>query len=317
MRITRGLHNLRPASEATVATIGNFDGMHLGHRAVLEHVASEGRRRGLPVVVMLFEPQPLEFFQPETAPERLTRLKEKLVRLAEMPVDRVVVIRFDRAFAAIEPEHFVREVLVRRLRVAHLVVGDDFRFGHQRRGDFAMLERMGRELGYSVSHMPTFRIDGRRVSSTLIRAALKSGDLDLAERLLGRPYSILGRVVGGNRLGRELGFPTANLHLLRKNTPVEGVYAVTVAGLAEREWPGVANVGTRPTLGGSSRALLEVHLFDFDREIYGHELEVRFRFKLREERCFASLDELRAQIERDAVAARAWLEGLRQVAQSA
>lgn len=307
MRVIRGLRHLSPSTQGCVATIGNFDGVHLGHRAIIENLAATGRALNLPVTVLVFEPQPREFFSPQSAPERLSRLKEKLLQLRELPVDTVVIVPFNGAFAALEPDEFVRRVLVGGLAVKHLLVGDDFRYGRRRAGDFAALERAGAVYGFTVARLAPFLIDGQRVSSTRVRDALKANDLALAERLLGRPYAAVGRVVGGDRRGRRMGFPTANLELHRNNAALSGVYAVTVCGAADMEWPGVANVGVRPTVDGGTRALLEVHLFDFTGDLYGKQLEVRFRHWLRAEQRFASIDELVAQIARDAEAARALL----------
>jgi riboflavin kinase/FMN adenylyltransferase len=287
-----------------VATIGNFDGVHLGHRAVIETLAEAGRRFGLPTCVVLFEPQPREYFAPEDAPPRLMRLREKLIRLAELPVDWVLLLRFNRALADLPAEDFINAILIEKLGVKYLVVGDDFRFGRNRRGDFSMLREFGRRSGFEVADTPSVLMDGERVSSTLIREALAAGDLDRAARLLGRPYSVSGRIVHGAKRGRTLGFPTANVLMRRKNTPVQGVFAVTMAGIGEQPWPGVANVGIRPTLSGERTVLLETFLFDFSGDIYGRRVEVIFHRKLRDERRFAGLPELRAQIEQDVTAAR-------------
>lgn len=307
MRIVRGIANLPALPQGCVATIGTFDGVHLGHEALIRGLAEQGRRMGLPVVVALFEPQPREYFFPEQAPGRLCRLREKIQALAKLPVDLVLLLRFDRAMAEQAPEDFIQHTLIGGLRVKYLVVGDDFRFGRARRGDVAMLRQAGREAGFNVADTPTFAMDGRRVSSTWVREALEEGDCALAARLLGRPYAVYGRVVHGNKQGRILGFPTANLALRRKNVPVKGVFAVTMRGINGRVVAGVANVGVRPTLDGGSAVLLETHLFDFQQDIYGRLVEVRFHGKLRDERRFSSMEALRAQIQEDAVAARAFL----------
>jgi riboflavin kinase/FMN adenylyltransferase len=299
MRLIRGLGHLQTQQEGCVLTIGNFDGVHLGHRTVLEKLADQGRHMGLPVFVMVFEPQPLEFFLGDNAPSRLTRLREKALQMAKLPVDVLLVVRFDQKFADSDPEHFVREILVEKLRVQHLAVGDDFHFGKARRGNFALLQKMGTELGFSVANTSSFLVDGHRVSSTLIRDALGNGDLQLVELLLGRPYSVCGRVVHGEKRGRSLGFPTANIQMQRKNTPVEGVYAVLMTGIDGREIAGVANVGTRPTVGGGADVLLETYLLNFDQDIYGHYVEVHFKRKIRDEMRFHTLEDLRRQISRD------------------
>ncbi|HHQ41733.1 MAG TPA: bifunctional riboflavin kinase/FAD synthetase [Chromatiales bacterium] len=305
MELIRGLHNLRPRHRGCVATIGNFDGVHLGHQAVLGQLAEKAEQLGLPTTVVTFEPHPQEWFFPDRAPPRLTRLREKLTALRRYSVDRVLVLRFDARLAAMEAAAFVERILVDGLGVRHLVVGDDFRFGRNRAGDFAFLRAMGARHGFDVVAMHSFRIDGARVSSTRIREALAAGDMDTAEKLLGRPYRMCGRVAHGDRRGRDIGFPTANLHLHRRASPVLGVFAVEVFGVPGEPVPGVANVGVRPTVDGT-RALLEVHLLDFEGDLYGRYVQVDFLHKLRDERRFASFEALRAQIRRDVEAARAW-----------
>lgn len=299
MHLIRSLANLKPLEQGCVATVGNFDGVHRGHQFIIHNLASQGRRLGLPVIVVLFEPQPREYFQPELAPARLTRLREKVAHLAELPIDMILLLRFNRAFAEQEPEDFIQKTLVERLHVKYLVVGDDFRFGKGRRGDFAMLKKAGQTAGFEVENTCSFQIDNQRVSSTLIRCALESGNLEMAKQLLGRPYSICGRVVPGSKRGRLLGFPTANIKVDRKNAPINGVFAVMVSGIAQGELPGVANVGTRPTVEDGQRVLLEAHLFGFDQDIYGRYVEVHFHKKIRDEKKFASLEALRLQIQQD------------------
>jgi len=306
MQIIRGIHNLRPEHRGCVATIGNFDGVHLGHQAVLGQLAEKADELCLPLTVVTFEPQPQEYFRPEAAPPRLTRLREKVQALRRYAVDRMLVLRFDAAFAAREPRDFMERVLVGGLGVRYLVIGDDFRFGRRRAGDFDMLVAAGREHGFEVVNMHTFSLDAERVSSTRVRAALAAGDLNEAEKLLGRPYRMCGRVAHGDKLGRSIGFPTANIHLHRKATPLRGVFAVELYGVHGEPLPGVANLGTRPTAGGL-RTLLEVHLFDFDADIYGAHVHVEFLHRLRDERRFDSFDALRAQIAIDARQAREFL----------
>lgn len=307
MEFIRGWHNLKPQHRGCVATIGNFDGAHLGHQAVIGQLAEKGQELGLPTQVILFEPQPQEFFQPQAAIPRLTRLREKLQALRRYSVDRVLCLRFDAEFAALEPEQFIQRLLVDGLKVRYLVVGDDFRFGRQRRGDFTMLVAAGRKHGFQVVNMHTVTIDDERVSSTRIRAALATGNLALAEKLLGRPYRMCGRVAHGDKLGRTLGFPTANIHLHRKVTPIKGIFAVEVFGLNTEPLAGAANIGTRPTVGGT-RTLLEVHLLDFSDDIYGAYVHVNFLRKFRDEKRFNSLDELRHWIEKDVVDVRAFFQ---------
>ncbi|MBM4201355.1 MAG: riboflavin biosynthesis protein RibF, partial [Gammaproteobacteria bacterium] len=219
MRLINGLSPSRVLHDGSVVTIGNFDGVHVGHQRMIEALAAEGRIRGLPVVVIVFEPQPLEFFVPDQAPSRLTRLREKAMQFARLPVDVVQLLRFDRALAGLSPEVFIRRVLVEHLNVKLLVVGDDFRFGKGRSGDFGTLVAAGAELGFEVHDTASIRVDGDRVSSTLVRQLLADGDLDAAAKMLGRPYSICGRIVHGDQRGRTIGFPTANIGMARKNAP--------------------------------------------------------------------------------------------------
>lgn len=311
MRVIRGLHNLKPSDRGCVATIGNFDGVHLGHRAVFRRLLERGKDLGMPATVITFEPQAMEYFAPEAAPARLTRLREKLAALADCNVQRVVLLRFGHRLAHMEAREFVQRLLVDGLDVRHLLVGDDFRFGRGREGDFGLLAHMGREAGFAVEDLHTIRHGDERVSSTRIREALAQGDFDLARHMLGRAYRICGRVGHGDKRGRSIGYPTANLNLHRRVSPLRGVYAVMVGGIADYLWPGVANLGNRPTVDGGTRYLLEVHLFDFEGDLYRRHLEVEFRLKLRDERRFASFGELKAQIDRDTLAAREYLGAAR------
>ena len=304
MRLIRGLNHFEPFRQGCVLTIGNFDGLHLGHRQVLDRLAEHGRRLNLPVVAMIFEPQPLEYFLADHAPSRLTRLREKAIQFAKAPVDELLVLSFNRRLSDIDAESFIKDILVDKLNIKHLVIGDDFHFGKARRGNFALLQQRGERHGFTVEATPSFEVQGLRVSSTLIRDALGDGDLAQARLLLGRDYSVCGRVAQGDRLGRELGFPTANIQMLRKNTPLAGVFAVTMTGLGREPIAGVANLGTRPTIEGGAKAVLETHLFDFSADIYGSYVEVHFHAKLRDERRFESLDALKAQIAVDVSQAR-------------
>ena len=307
MRLIRGLSHLEPLESGCVLTIGNFDGLHLGHRAVIKKLAERGEALALPVVAMTFEPQPLEYFLGENAPSRLMRLREKVIRFSKLPVDDLLILRFNQHFANCDAEQFIEDVLVKKLNVKHLVVGDDFHFGKARRGNFAMLKDKGKIFGFDVEDTGSYQVSGLRVSSTLIRDALGDGDLALAEKLLGCCYSVCGRVAHGDKRGRTIGYPTANIQMFRKNTPVSGVFAVTMTGIDGCEFEGIANVGTRPTVDGSSKVILEVHLFEFDREIYGRYVEVHFKQKIRDEMRFQSLDELKAQIIKDVAEAKAAL----------
>lgn len=292
-----------PYFKGCVATIGNFDGVHRGHQALLERLIAQSRELKLPSLVLTFEPQPAEYFARGAPIARLTRFREKVHYLAQTGVDQVWVLRFDAAFSALTAEEFIEEILCKRLKIKHLVIGDDFRFGQGRKGNLKLLKNTGEQLGFSVETMPSVLVDGERVSSTRVRQALMVADQPLAEQLLGRPYCMLGRVVYGNQLGRVLGFPTANIYLHRHETAVKGIYAVRLHGIAQTGLPGVANVGTRPTIGGT-RILLEVHVFDFAETIYGQQVEVEFCKKLRDEERFDNLDLLRDQMVMDAEQAR-------------
>lgn len=305
MRFIRGLHNLPADGSSCVATIGNFDGVHLGHQAVIGQLAETAADMGLPTTLITFEPQPLEYFRPQQTPARLTRLREKLQALRRFSVDRVLCLPFNRKLAQMPAKDFIQAVLVDGLKVRYLVVGDDFRFGKDRHGDFAMLQQAGKQFGFQVVNMHTFAIDEQRVSSSRIRDALSAGDLAEAERLLGRPYRMSGRVAHGEKLGRQLGYPTANIHIHRKATPLQGIFVVEVFGLEGEPLPGVASLGTRPTLDGK-KVVLEVYLFDFDQDIYGKHLQVSFLHKLRDEVKYATLEALTKQIEQDVRDARGY-----------
>ncbi|SLM64666.1 MULTISPECIES: bifunctional riboflavin kinase/FAD synthetase [Dickeya] len=304
MQLIRGIHNLQACHYGCVLTIGNFDGVHRGHQALLERLRQEGKSRGLPVMVMIFEPQPLELFATDKVPARLTRLRDKVKYLAQAGVDYVLCVTFDASFAANHASTFISSLLVEKLGVKFLVVGDDFRFGAGREGDFLLLQKAGAGLGFEVCSTTTFCRSGKRVSSTAVREALANDELTLAAELLGHPFSISGRVVHGNALGRTIGFPTANLPLKRQVSPVSGVYAVEVHGLGAAALPGVANIGTRPTVTGDKRQQLEVHVLDVTLDLYGKHIDVVMCKKLRSEQRFASLDALKQQIANDVVAAR-------------
>ena len=307
MEFIRGQHNLRPRHHGCIATIGNFDGMHLGHQAILAQLAEPARQLRLPRLVITFEPQPQEFFAGPTAPPaRLMRLREKLLALNGLGIERVLCLEFDHRLAALPAERFIEDLLVRQLGLRYLVIGDDFRFGHRRAGDFALLVKAGQQHGFEVVDNHSYMVDGERVSSTRVRQALSWGDLELAARLLGRPYDMCGRIAHGDERGRTIGFPTANIYLHRRATPVYGVYAVLMSGPGLKPWPGIANVGRRPTVDGV-REQLEVHLLDFQGDLYGKHVKVDFLRYLRPERRFASLDALRQQIHKDEQEARAWL----------
>jgi riboflavin kinase/FMN adenylyltransferase len=288
-------------------TVGNFDGIHRGHQAMLRRLLAGARSRGLQSCVLTFEPHPREFFTPQAAPTRLTSLREKLELLAAQGVERTHVRRFDRPFASLAPEAFAEEILAKRLKARWLLIGEDFRFGARRAGDVALLENFGRRYGYEVEILPTVAHAGTRVSSSAVRAALAAGDLAAAEKLLGRAYSISGRVIHGRKLGRELGFATANVQLRHNRPPLTGIYAVRAHGVGTSSRPGVASLGVRPTITASGRAVLEVHLFDFSADLYGAHMRVEFLHKIRDEEKYRDLGALKAQIERDCEAARTFL----------
>lgn len=304
MELVRGLHNLRPRHRGCVATIGNFDGVHAGHQAILKRLSAHAERVGLPGCVVIFEPQPREYFAPGSAPPRLTRLRDKLALLEAQGVDRVLCLAFNRRLRELSADQFIQQVLIDGLGVTHLEVGDDFRFGCDRAGDFALLRQSGQLHGFTVESASTVAQNGERISSSRIRQVLAEGDFAQAERLLGRPFSITGRVLHGQKLGRQLGAPTANVQLKRINAPLNGVYRVSVEldGITQ---PGVANIGTRPTVDGDGCAHLEVHLLDYAGDLYGRRLTVIFYEKLRDEQRFESLAELQAAISADIANARA------------
>jgi riboflavin kinase/FMN adenylyltransferase len=305
MELIRGLSNLKQAHRGCVATLGNFDGVHLGHRQILDRLLQQARELRLPATVITTEPLPREFLAPHEAPPRLTRLREKFELLAAAGVDRMLLLRFDRHLAALRAECFVQDILVKALGVKAMVIGDDLKFGHQRHGDYMLLERMGRACSFGVQRLDSHLAEGQRISSTLIRAALQQGELARAARLLGRPYHMSGRVVHGDKRGRDLGFPTANILLQRRRPPLTGIFAVEVAGLGQQALPAVASVGYRPTFGGGD-CLLEAYIFDFKADIYGRHLQVRFLRKLREERRFETVPALVEQMQRDAEQAKAF-----------
>jgi riboflavin kinase/FMN adenylyltransferase len=303
MQLSRGPRGLRPAPEGAAVTIGNFDGVHLGHRAVLAATRAAGG--GLPVTAVCFEPAPREHLDPAGAPARLTRLAEKCGPLAAAGCDHLVVLRFDAAMAALGPEEFVARVLVEGLGARCVVIGEDFRFGHGRAGDLALLSRLGARHGFEVVAAPRFEHGGSRVSSTRVRAALAAGELEQARALLGRRYGFCGRVLPGDALGRKLGFPTANLPLRRAKAPLAGVFLARVHGAAAGPRWAAVSIGTRPTVGGKELRC-EAHLLDFSGDLYGRRLEVELVARLRDELDLGSVEALKAQIGRDVEQARAF-----------
>jgi len=302
MQVTHG--SIAPGSSRLALTIGNFDGVHRGHQAMIERMVSHARAMQLPSCVLTFEPHPREFFTPATAPARLTRLRDKLELMAAAGVNRVHVARFDARLAALAAERFVEDIVARGLRAAWLLVGRDFRFGAKRGGDFALLEQLAARHGIELEAMPEVALQGERVSSSAVRAALAAGDLGVAQQLLGRPYAMSGRVAYGEKLGRELGFPTANI-VLRKLPPLAGIFVVECRIEGDAGWrPGVASVGRRPTVNPTATPLLEVHLLDYAGDLYRRHLQVRFLQKLRDEEKYDGVPALRAAIARDAAQAR-------------
>lgn len=306
MELVRGMHNLRPRHRRSVVTIGNYDGVHRGHQHMLAALRRSADEIGVPATVITFEPTPREFFEGTAAPSRLTRLREKLQALSLYGVDRVVCLRFDRRMQSVSAAEFVDRLLVGGLGVRHMVVGHDFRFARRREGTVQTLRAAGAAQGFAVEEVDAFAIDGERVSSSLVRDALGAGDLARATRLLGRPYRMGGRVREGLKLGRTLGFPTANLALHRRVVPLWGIFAVRVHGPGLVNHPAVASLGTRPTVNGTD-PLLEVHVFDFDGDLYHRHLDVDFIARLRSEQRFESLEALVEQMHRDAAGARAAL----------
>ena len=305
MELLRGLHNLKAEHKGCVLSIGNFDGVHLGHCAVLSRLLIEAQRLHVPSTVLTFEPQPEELFAGDNAPARLSRLRDKFVQLDKLGLQRLLCLSFTRQFANLSAQTFIDELLIKKLDVKFLVVGDDFHFGYQRQGDFKLLKEAGEKHGFTVLDTQSLMQHKQRISSTRIRDLLASGDLQQAAQLLGRPYSITGRVGHGRELGRTIGVPTANLLLKRRVSPVSGVFVVSILGIDNKVYQGIANIGQRPTVQGV-RQQLEVHLFDFNADLYGMQLEVVLEKKLRDEVRFATFEKLRVQIEKDIQQAREW-----------
>lgn len=303
MELIRGLPNLRPRHQGSVVTIGTFDGIHPGHQALIRRLLEDGKRLSRPAMMLTFEPMPREYLAAADPPARLTSWRERWRALQRTGLDYVLQLRFGEALRNLSGEEFAT-LLARQVKTPAVVVGHDFKFGRKGEATGPMLSDAGRRLGFEVHVVPPVLIDGVRVSSSQIREALERGDLDSARHWLGRPYSMIGRVVRGQELGRTLGFPTANLRLGRKRSALKGIFAVRVRGAAgDVALPGVASLGTRPTVGGTV-PVLEAHVFDFEGDLYGREIEVEFVAKLREEECFASLDELVKQMHVDAAQAR-------------
>ncbi|NRA23286.1 MAG: bifunctional riboflavin kinase/FAD synthetase [Oleispira sp.] len=319
MRLIRGLYNISSAFSGCVATIGNFDGVHLGHQAILQQLKKQGEQHQLSTVVMMFEPQPREFFAPDQAPARLANMSEKLQDLASFGIDYVLCLPFNQKLRSMSADQFIQTILIDGLQIRHLIVGDDFRFGCDRTGDYQLLQSVGEQAGFSVEDTKTFELDGERVSSTRVRECLTANDLAAANKLLGRPYRMSGRIGYGRQLGRTIGVPTANVILQRNKLPMTVVYAVkaieiTVAACNESQaldrdgniiaWQGIANIGVKPTVAGTPEPSLEVHIFDIDENLYGKRLSIEFCQKIREEQKFNGLDELKTAIGNDMKVAR-------------
>ena len=305
MEIVRGSHNLKRNNKGCVVTIGNFDGVHLGHKMLLDRLFLKAREYRVPSLLVTFEPQPREFFAGEKVPARLSRFREKVTILAQTELNQLICLPFNEKTQSAPANWFTEDFLSRALNTRYLLVGDDFRFGRGRVGDFELLEKSGLEKGFEVERAQTLEFEGERISSSRVRETLANGDFELAEALMGRPYSIMGRVVYGRQLGRQLGVPTANIRLQRYRSALEGVYSVSVDGLDIGPRNGIANIGIRPTVGGKE-PLLEVHLFDFSGDIYGHLLSVTFHQKTRDEKQFASIEFLKTQIEKDIAHSQDW-----------
>ncbi|QFU21780.1 bifunctional riboflavin kinase/FAD synthetase [Shewanella eurypsychrophilus] len=299
MELIRGIHNILPAHHGCVLTIGNFDGVHRGHAEVITKLVKKARQLNVPATLMTFEPQPQEMFRGDKAPARLSILRDKIVLLEELGIDRLVCINFNEKFANLPAEAFIENLLVNSLGVKYLVIGDDFCFGKQRQGNFKMLKDAGEKHQFAVVSTQSFVLGDKRVSSTEIRKQLAQGNLEQARRLLGHPFTLCGKVAHGEKLGRTLGFPTANVALKRQVSPVRGVFAVKIHWDDSDIYEGVANVGFRPTVNGQV-CQLEVHLFDFDGDLYGRTVEVELVAKIRDEQPFKSLDALKKQINNDA-----------------
>ncbi|MDH3608265.1 MAG: bifunctional riboflavin kinase/FAD synthetase [Gammaproteobacteria bacterium] len=303
MQLIRTIHNHKSDSSGAVATIGNFDGVHLGHQVVINKITQQSKELNLPSMVIAFEPSAKEFFFGQDAPARLTNFREKFSLIDKFGIDQFICLNFNRELSSMPAETFIKKILVDTLHIKHLTVGDNFRFGKDRKGDFELLQNFAGKLDYQVEDTDSFVNDGKRVSSTLIRKFLKTGELDKAKSMLGREYFMSGRVIHGDKKGRTIGFPTANIPVKRRICAVNGVFAVNVSMNDGSEYQGVANIGHRPTVAGTCTQL-EVHIFNFSKEIYGNLLKITFCKKLRDEKKFDSFEELKKQIEQDSKSAQ-------------
>lgn len=306
MDIIRGIPNIRAEHRGNVVTLGNFDGVHKGHQRLLEHLQQHSAEQGVPSLLITFEPQPREFFAGASVPPRLTRLREKVELLRRQGLDRLLLLPFNEHTARLEAGWITDNLLHQLLDARYVMVGDDFRFGHERQGNFEFMQAAGQRHGFAVGQTSTLMSGEERISSSRIRRVLSEGDFTSARALLGHEYFIMGRVVYGRQLGRQLGVPTANIRLQRYKAALEGVYCVTVDGVDGQTYQGIANIGVRPTVDGKE-PLLEVHLFDYAGDLYNTLLTVTFKHKLRDERAFDGLAALKSQIETDIQQARQWL----------
>ena len=309
MELIRGLHNIQPKHHGCIATIGNFDGIHLGHQQLIKQLNRVAKNHRLPSCIITFDPLPHEFFvKPEQSQSRLTHFREKFHTISDLGADRMLMLKFNQALANLDAKDFIQKVLINSLGIKHLIVGDDFQFGKGRSGNYELLQQEGKTAGFSVSPTETYCIDSSRVSSTRIRQHLHAGELAQAEQLLNRPYAMEGRVVYGRQLGRTLGYPTANILLKRRKTPLHGIFVVEVSDEQGKTYPAMASLGERPTVEGAGKTLLEAHLFDFDGDLYGQHLKTTFLHKIREEEKFDSLEALTAAIASDEKISRHWFE---------
>jgi len=307
MKLIRGAYNLTRPLAASAVTIGNFDGVHRGHQQVISQLQRVARSASLPTVVIIFEPQPIEYFAPDKAPKRLARFREKIAYLKAQQIDYLLCLRFNQELASQSAENFVQRILVNGLNTKHLVIGDDFHFGKNRQGNFQFLQQHSARFGFIVDETETLVIDGERVSSTRIRQCIQQDDFGKAAELLGRPYSLSGRIAHGKKLGRKLGYPTINIKMGDKTLIVKGIFAVIVKGIDNRVLQGVASIGTRPTVNGVD-TILEVYILDFDQDVYGYSVEVEFLYKIRNEEKFDSLAELTTWIAQDTEKAKAFFK---------
>jgi riboflavin kinase/FMN adenylyltransferase len=308
MQLVRGIHNIQSEDHGCVLTIGNFDGVHKGHQRVIAALVAKAKVLDCAAAVLVFEPQPQELFAPDKAPARLCRLRDKYSLLAKLGVERLICVNFTRKFASQSAQQFIEHLLVEKLGIQHLIVGDDFHFGKNRLGDFTMLSEAGKKFGFEVTDTASCKMANCRVSSTAIRHALEQDNLNDVETMLGRPYSIIGKVFHGDKRGRQLGFPTANVLLKRRKSPLDGVFAVVV-NTNKGTFNGVANIGSRPTVNGT-RQQLEVHIFNFNDDLYGQCIEVTIKKKLRKVMKFDSLGSLTAQIKQDSEQAKQVLNNI-------